>query len=308
MSKTITRFIQQKTKSENIWEGDFIEVEAKLLTCLGSCNKWIQTCERLTTLFWPNYSLHRWSGLPYRPVHISRFYMRLEEILNIRTVDRQLTKLLSPTEQAQLDTSANFNPFSGVNAVQYNPYTEPMWQAAVRQFELHIQPAEERVAAKLKHQLRNANLNTLQLMAEFKRYQEVMQRPAIQKALVAERETLLSQLQDYVASVQVEPDDSHLRLVDMPPVVSRLYWVRQLEAKVRVAWCHIDSRIGFGVYDPDWQFLRKIYHTAFQVAGMANETCVRWRTQRGPKGEELITLSDSQCFKSLLKTAPLTQR
>lgn len=52
---------------------------------------------------------------------------------------------------------------AGVNSVQYNPYTEPVWQAAVRQFELNIQPAEERVAAKLKHQLRNANLNTLQV-------------------------------------------------------------------------------------------------------------------------------------------------
>lgn len=47
--------------------------------------------------------------------------------------------------------------------MQYNPYTEPTWQAAVNQFEVRIQPAEERVAAKLKHQLRNANLNTLQV-------------------------------------------------------------------------------------------------------------------------------------------------
>lgn len=50
-----------------------------------------------------------------------------------------------------------------MNAVQYNPYTEPTWQAAVKQFEFRIHPAEERVAAKLKHQLRNANLNTLQV-------------------------------------------------------------------------------------------------------------------------------------------------
>lgn len=69
-------------------------------------------------------------------------------------------------------------------------------------------------------------------MQEFKRYQEIIQRPVIQRALMAERETLLSQLQDFVASVQVEASDSHMQLVDMPVVVSQLCWVRQLEAKV----------------------------------------------------------------------------
>lgn len=69
-------------------------------------------------------------------------------------------------------------------------------------------------------------------MQEFKRYQEIIQRPVIQRALMAERETLLSQLQDFVASVQVEASDSHMQLVDMPVVVSRLCWARQLEAKV----------------------------------------------------------------------------
>lgn len=47
--------------------------------------------------------------------------------------------------------------------VQYNPYTEPIWQAALKQFELKVKPAEERVAAKLKQQLRTVNANTLQV-------------------------------------------------------------------------------------------------------------------------------------------------
>lgn len=71
-----------------------------------------------------------------------------------------------------------------------------------------------------------------QLLQEFKRYQEIIQRPSIQRALVAEREALLSQLQDYIAGVEVEASECHLRLVDMPAVVSRLCWARQLEAKV----------------------------------------------------------------------------
>lgn len=69
-------------------------------------------------------------------------------------------------------------------------------------------------------------------MQEFEKYQEVVRRPSIQRVLVAEREMLLSQLQDYVASVQVEAPESHLRQVDMPVLVARLSWLRQLEAKV----------------------------------------------------------------------------
>ena len=50
---------------------------------------------------------------------------------------------------------------------------------------------ERRIAGKLRSQLRNMHGNTLQLLQEFKRYQESIKRPSIQRELVAERESLL---------------------------------------------------------------------------------------------------------------------
>ena len=91
-------------------------------------------------------------------------------------------------------TSRSFDPFAHLNPVQYNPYTEPQWRSAVAQFEGALVPAENRIAGKLKSQLRNMNANALQFLQEFKRYQELIRRPSIQRELVREREKELGYL------------------------------------------------------------------------------------------------------------------
>lgn len=47
--------------------------------------------------------------------------------------------------------------------LKVNPYNEPLWRAAVNRFHQSLQPTEERVASKLKSQLRSVNANTLQV-------------------------------------------------------------------------------------------------------------------------------------------------
>lgn len=110
-----------------------------------------------------NYSHHRWKGKPFTSEYIKNFCQRLREILHLRTLHRQLTRLLSVKEQDELNTADTFQPFSGLNPLQYNAYTEPVWRMAVTQFERCLVPTEDRVAGKLKSQLRNINRNTLQV-------------------------------------------------------------------------------------------------------------------------------------------------
>lgn len=50
-----------------------------------------------------------------------------------------------------------------INAFLYNSYTESIWTAAVKSFENHMRPSEERVGGKLKMQFKNVNTNTLQV-------------------------------------------------------------------------------------------------------------------------------------------------
>ena len=96
-------------------------------------------------------------------------------------------------------------------------------------------PAENRIAGKLKAQLRNMNANTLQFLQEFKRYQELIRRPSIQRELVAERENLLGKLSEYIGREKksfrdVGPSRS---VPGVPKTVNNVYFVRQLEAKIR---------------------------------------------------------------------------
>ena len=75
------------------------------------------------------------------------------KVLTLRTVHEQLVRLLSTSERQQLRTSEAFAPFSGLNPLHHNPYTEPQWRAAVTQYEREMAPAEQKIAGKLRQQL-----------------------------------------------------------------------------------------------------------------------------------------------------------
>ena len=77
------------------------------------------------------------------------------KVLILRTVHEQLVRLLSVQERQQLRTSEAFLPFSGLNPLHHNPYTQPLWKAAVAQYEKGMAPAEQRIAGKLRQQFRD---------------------------------------------------------------------------------------------------------------------------------------------------------
>lgn len=177
-----------------------------------------------------------WENEVFVPEYCKNVSKRLNEILSLRTLHKQLTRLLSISEQEELKTADSFKPFAGLKPVQYNPYTEPLWQAAVRQFENSLKPAEQRIAGKLRAQLRNMNSSAYQLMQEFKRYKELIKRESIQKELLSEREMLLSELSTYIRTISSDFSSTAVngprRLANVPEVVSNIYWVKPIHAKV----------------------------------------------------------------------------
>jgi hypothetical protein len=58
----------------------------------------------------------------------------------------------------------------------------------------------------------------------------------VKNTLVAERENLLGLLREYIHSVSSDfglgQNREYTKLLDMPEVISSIYWVRQLECKV----------------------------------------------------------------------------
>lgn len=76
------------------------------------------------------------------------------------------------------------------------------WNRLRRKVEEGLAPAEERVAQKLKSQIAEATTPNF-LIAEFRRYFELMKRDGLKRALRGERETLLSAYTDLIGNVHV---------------------------------------------------------------------------------------------------------
>lgn len=179
---------------------------------------------------------HAWEGTPFSPEYCKKVSERLNKILSLRTLHKQVTRLLSNSEQDELKTSDVFKPFAGLKPLYYNPYTEPLWEAAVKQFGNSLKPAEQRVSGKLRSQLRGMSTSAYQLMQEFKRYMEVIKRENIMRELIGEREMLLGELHSYIKTSHSEFNNTSVggprRIHDVPEVVNNIYWVKPLHAKV----------------------------------------------------------------------------
>ncbi|PNF38598.1 hypothetical protein B7P43_G03947, partial [Cryptotermes secundus] len=73
IGNTLARFIQNKLKSINLWEEVYVQVEEQLNQAIRACKKWKVTCDRLTSLYWPNHPSHQWKGKPFYPKYTQNF-------------------------------------------------------------------------------------------------------------------------------------------------------------------------------------------------------------------------------------------
>ncbi|KAI6079846.1 Cytoplasmic dynein 2 heavy chain 1 [Aix galericulata] len=233
------RYVQRKLAALNLWEDAFHIVKENLKAGILICEQWASACEYLTGQLWQRYTLHQWKNEKYFPESLVKLGKRLDEVLTVRTLHEKLTFFLPSGEQNALHVAQVFEPFAGLNPVHYNPYTEPLWKAAVSQFERIIAPAEKKVASKLKKFISDIQDSPQQT---FQKHKELIKHPNISKELLLERETLLARLQDYVKDYQTDfetrchgaPGDvsGPLSGKNLSEVVNNIVWVRQLELKV----------------------------------------------------------------------------
>uniref|UniRef100_A0A670Y532 Dynein cytoplasmic 2 heavy chain 1 n=1 Tax=Pseudonaja textilis TaxID=8673 RepID=A0A670Y532_PSETE len=239
---SLGRFVQKKLGTLNLWEDSFHTVKENLKAGIIICEQWVAACDHLTGQLWQRYTPHIWRGDKYIPETLGKLGKRLEEVLSIRSLHEKLTYFLPTGEQQALHLAQVFEPFAGLNPVHYNPYTEPLWKAAVRQYERIIAPAEQKIAIKLKSFISEIQDSPQQLLQAFQKYKELVRRPSISKELLLERETLLAKLQGAVKDYQTDfetrchgtPGDASGPLAgkNLSEVVNNIVWVRQLELKV----------------------------------------------------------------------------
>uniref|UniRef100_A0A8C9IFY6 Dynein cytoplasmic 2 heavy chain 1 n=1 Tax=Piliocolobus tephrosceles TaxID=591936 RepID=A0A8C9IFY6_9PRIM len=236
------RFVQKKLGTLNLWEDPYYLVKESLKAGISICEQWVIVCNHLTGQVWQRYVPHPWKNEKYFPETLDKLGKRLEEVLAVRTIHEKLLYFLPASEEKILCLTRVFEPFTGLNPVQYNPYTEPLWKAAVSQYEKIIAPAEQKIAGKLKSCISEIQDSPQQLLQAFLKYKELVKRPTISKELMLERETLLARLVDSIKDFRSDfenrcrgiPGDASgpLSGKNLSEVVNNIVWVRQLELKV----------------------------------------------------------------------------
>ncbi|XP_040316731.1 cytoplasmic dynein 2 heavy chain 1 [Herpailurus yagouaroundi] len=236
------RFVQKKLGTLNLWEDPYCLVKDHLRAGVSICEQWVIACNHLTGQVWQRYVPHPWKSEKYFPETLDRLGKRLEEVLAVRTIHEKLLYFLPASEEKMICLTRVFEPFTGLNPVHYNPYTEPLWKAAVSQYEKIIAPAEQKIAGKLKIYISEIQDSPQQLLQAFLKYKELVKRPTISKELMLERETLLARLVDSVKDFRLDfenrcrgvPGEASGPLAgkNLSEVVNNIVWVRQLELKV----------------------------------------------------------------------------
>ncbi|CAH1183888.1 unnamed protein product, partial [Phaedon cochleariae] len=234
IASDVWKYSCNQLRKVNLWTDDYIETSDVLQQQISIGEKWLDSCKQLTEIFWPNYPSHPWRENVYQPSELVKSVAALRKILDIRTFHKQLVKLLTSQEQEELKTQEMFQCFQDINFHIYNQDLSHEMMKAEKRFEYYIQPAEKRVAIKLKKQFASINANTRQLIYEYSRYSELIGRPILRQELLIERQFLMVSLYDYVKQIQTQSASENLQVptkLDAPQVVREISLVRQLEGR-----------------------------------------------------------------------------
>ena len=79
---------------EDMWNISSYYVNNLMSQSMDNVDSWIQLCDSLTRLFWPNYMQHPWMGEPHVPKRAQMFKDRMAEIRNIKNLYKQIATLL----------------------------------------------------------------------------------------------------------------------------------------------------------------------------------------------------------------------
>ncbi|XP_037123246.1 cytoplasmic dynein 2 heavy chain 1 isoform X1 [Syngnathus acus] len=236
------RYVQKKLSDLKIFEQPFVSVRESWKTGIAICEHWVAACEHLTGQVWKRHAPHPWKGNKHCPQSLHCLGKRLDEVVSLRVFHEKLLNLLPGGKQQTLTSDCVFEPFSGLNPLQYNPYTEPLWRAAVAQFERIMAPSEREVAGRLKSYIADVQDNPQQLLQVFQKHKELIRRPSIRKELQSERDTLMARLLDYNKGLKTDfesrchgnPGEKAGPLMgrNLSDVVNKIIWVQHIIHKV----------------------------------------------------------------------------
>lgn len=98
---------------DDIWDIKSLQVYQTVTDITEVVDAWLQVCDSLTRLFWPNYGRHAWIGEPHIPKNARAFLDRLKEVQNVRNVYKEIVCLFNEINQFDKSHRRIFMPFQG---------------------------------------------------------------------------------------------------------------------------------------------------------------------------------------------------
>lgn len=114
LAMNVTAFCADRLMQvDDVWEMKSLHVYQTLNDSAAVIDAWIQVCDSLTRLFWPNYARHTWMGDAHTPKTATAFARRLDEIQAIRNVYKEIVCLFNEINQIDKSVRRMFIPFRG---------------------------------------------------------------------------------------------------------------------------------------------------------------------------------------------------
>ena len=205
-SNALVRAVQNQLATIDLWfdSKDSMKDRETLRTGVTVCERWSQTVEQLTATSWPNYKPHLWKGEPVKPTYLLQFRKRLNEIIGVRSSYEQSMRFSASTNKESLSPKKVFAPFINFDPIQLDATTDAQWHSAKSQFEVLMTNTDRDVAKQLREYFQSIHSNPQQMLVDFKRYSDLIQRETIRKELASERELLLGQLESDIKTLTDE--------------------------------------------------------------------------------------------------------
>lgn len=236
-SMIVSCCVEEMNQQDDVWSTGSMNLNELISHVMDILNSWIQICDSLTRLFWTNCEQHRWSGHPYVPSLMTRFKMRVEEILDIKQVHKQISLLSSEDETIDLKSRDYFYSFRDINIFDTTPIGEKYWNSAKTKFEQSLSNIDEKIAMNIKFSIQNALNNPRQVIYIFSKYENILKRQKIKDALRIECDhlhqailTFVVQLNQALADSKRSPHDDD---EEVSPLVSEIKWLKIIEYQVQ---------------------------------------------------------------------------
>jgi len=241
-SNALVQAVQKQLLNIDLWfdSKDSIKNREYLRNGSTICERWSITIEQFTNTYWRNYNPHPWKGEPVKSTYLFQFKKRLNEIISIRSSYEQSIRFSSTINKENLPANKAFSPFMNFNPIEIDSYTDSQWYSAMNQFENLMANTDRDVAKQLREHFQTIRSNPQQMLVDFKRYSDLIQRETIRKGLASERELLLGQIESDIRNLTDEFNNLTsggkkiiTRGINRTIIAALLDASRQIETKVK---------------------------------------------------------------------------